>query len=184
MKRSLKDKVVWITGAGSGIGQNAAITLSNLGMKVILSGRDEKKLEITSNQCVNNTIIKPLDVSDNDKVESVSESIITEFKKIDILINSAGTNVEHRDWDVINKSDWDNIFNTNVNGLFYCCKSTLPHMKKEKDGQQWAMMDAMLDMNGNRVDHSAGFQQGKGGMPKKNPYEMDIKGEKENISWL
>mgnify|MGYP001238610719 CR=1 FL=1 len=35
MKRSLKDKVVWITGAGSGIGQNAAITLSNLGMKVI-----------------------------------------------------------------------------------------------------------------------------------------------------
>ena len=122
MKRILKDKVVWITGAGSGIGQNAAITLSNLGMKVILSGRDEKKLEITSNQCVNNTMIKPLDVSDNDKVESVSESIIREFKKIDILINSAGTNVEHRDWDVINKSDWDNIFNTNVNGLFYCCK--------------------------------------------------------------
>ena len=134
MKRSLKDKVVWITGAGSGIGQNAAITLSNLGMKVILSGRDEKKLEITSNQCVNNTIIKSLDVSDNDKVESVSESIIKDFKKIDILINSAGTNVEYRDWDVINKSDWDNIFNTNVNGLFYCCKSTLPHMKKEKDG--------------------------------------------------
>ena len=57
-------------------------------------------------------------------------------------------------------------------------------MKKEKDGQQWAMMDAMLDMNGNRVDHSAGFQQGKNGMPKKNPYEMDIKGEKENLSWL
>ena len=63
-------------------------------------------------------------------------------------------------------------------------RDTALRMKKEKDGQQWAMMDAMLDMNGNRVDHSAGFQQGKGGMPKKNPYEMDIKGEKENLSWL
>ena len=39
MKRSLKDKVVWITGAGSGIGQNAAITLSNLGMKNLKSIR-------------------------------------------------------------------------------------------------------------------------------------------------
>jgi NADP-dependent 3-hydroxy acid dehydrogenase YdfG len=43
MKRNLKDKVVWITGAGSGIGQNAAITLSALGMKVILSGRNKKR---------------------------------------------------------------------------------------------------------------------------------------------
>ena len=122
MKRSLKDKVAWITGAGSGIGQNAAITLSTLGMKVILSGRDKEKLKLTANRCVNDTKIEPLDVSKNEQVEQVSLKIIKEFKKIDILVNSAGTNVEHRDWDVINKQDWDNIFQTNVNGLFYCCK--------------------------------------------------------------
>ena len=149
MKRNLKDKVVWITGAGSGIGQNAAITLSSLGMKVILSGRDEKKLNLTANQCANQTKIKALDVSKNEKVEQVSAEIIKEFKKVDILINSAGINVEHRDWDIINQKDWDNIFQTNVNGLFYCCKSILPYMKKQQDGliinvSSWAGKEVSL----------------------------------------
>ena len=149
MKRSLKDKVAWITGAGSGIGQNAAITLSTLGMKVILSGRDKEKLKLTANRCVNDTKIEPLDVSKNEQVEQVSLKIIKEFKKIDILVNSAGTNVEHRDWDVINKQDWDNIFQTNVNGLFYCCKSILSYMKQQKDGliinvSSWAGKEVSL----------------------------------------
>ena len=42
MKRDLKEKIAWIVGAGSGIGQNAAVKLSSLGMKVILSGRNIK----------------------------------------------------------------------------------------------------------------------------------------------
>ncbi len=149
MKRNLKDKVVWITGSGSGIGQNAAITLSSLGMKVILSGRDKKKLITTANQCKNETRIKPLDVSENEKVELVVKEIIEEFKKIDVLINSAGTNVENRDWDIINKENWDNVFKTNVNGLFYCCKSTIPFMKKQEDGliiniSSWAGKEVSL----------------------------------------
>jgi len=45
-------------------------------------------------------------------------------------------------------------------------------------------MDTMLDMNGNRPDPAAGFQAGKLGMPPKNPYEMEVKGEKEDLSWL
>ena len=48
MKRKLNDKIVWITGAGSGIGQNAAVTLSKLGMKVILSGRNIENLQETA----------------------------------------------------------------------------------------------------------------------------------------
>ena len=55
MRRDLKKKVVWITGAGSGIGQNAAITLSKLGMIVILSGRNIDTLNQTAMRCENNT---------------------------------------------------------------------------------------------------------------------------------
>ena len=58
----LKDKTVWITGAGSGIGQSAAIKLSALGAKLILSGRNKKKLNDTSIQCKNFTSIKALDM--------------------------------------------------------------------------------------------------------------------------
>ena len=77
MKRNLENKIAWITGAGSGIGQNAAIKLSELGMKVILSGRNTKNLKDTSLKCRHNTIIKTLDVSDK---QSVKE-IVTEIKK-------------------------------------------------------------------------------------------------------
>ena len=63
-------------------------------------------------------------------------------------------------------------------------RDTALRIKKDRDGQQWAMMDTMLDMNGNKPDHTEGFQAGKLGMPPKNPYEMEIKGEKEDLSWL
>ncbi|MDC1194897.1 SDR family oxidoreductase [Pseudomonadota bacterium] len=134
MKRSLENKIAWITGAGSGIGQNAAITLSKLGMKVILSGRNLKNLEETSLKCKNNTSIKILDVSDKQSVKNIAGEIIKEFIHIDILINCAGINIENRDWDNIDENDWDNVFQTNINGLFYCCKAAIPMMKEKKDG--------------------------------------------------
>tara|TARA_Y100001960_G_C14512477_1_gene747195 strand:- start:114 stop:872 length:759 start_codon:yes stop_codon:yes gene_type:complete len=149
MKRNLKNKIAWITGAGSGIGENAAIKLSALGMKVILSGRDKNKLKLTADKCKNETSIKPLDVANNKKVEQTLKEIIEKYTNIDVLINSAGINVEQRDWDVINKNDWDNIFQTNVNGLFYCCKSVLPYMKVKQNGliiniSSWAGKEVSL----------------------------------------
>ena len=134
MKRNLEDKVVWITGAGSGIGQNAAVTLSKLGMKVILSGRNVKNLQETALKCENNPIIKKLDIADKNQVKSVAHEIKMEFMHIDILINCAGINIENRDWDNINETEWDDVFQTNINGLFYCCKSAIPLMKERQDG--------------------------------------------------
>ena len=63
-------------------------------------------------------------------------------------------------------------------------RDTALRLQKDKNYQQWAMMDSMLESNGNRVDHSAGFQAGKPGMPNTNPWEMDIHGEKEDLTWL
>ena len=63
-------------------------------------------------------------------------------------------------------------------------RDTALRIKKDRDGQQWAMMNSMLDSNGNRPDESAGFQKGKPGLPNENPYEMDVGGEKEDLTWL
>ena len=134
MKRNLEDKVVWITGAGSGIGQNAAVTLSKLGMKVILSGRNIKNLQETALKCENNPIIKKLDIADKNQVKNLAQEIKMEFMHLDILINCAGINIENRDWDNINETEWDDVFQTNINGLFYCCKSAIPLMKERQDG--------------------------------------------------
>ena len=134
MKRSLNDKIVWVTGAGGGMGQNIAKSLSNLKMKVILSDINEDLLMETSIQCLKNTTIKPLDITNVDAVKRVAQEIKDEFGHIDILINAAGINIQNRDWDNIDENEWDLIFKVNVNGMFYCCKSALPIMKKQKDG--------------------------------------------------
>ena len=134
MKRNLDNKIAWITGAGSGIGQNAAIKLSELGMKVILSGRNTKNLKDTALKCKHNTIIKTLDVSDKQSVKEIVTEIKKEVKFIDVLVNCAGINIESRDWDNINEDEWDNVIQTNLNGLFYCCKSVIPIMKQKMDG--------------------------------------------------
>ena len=134
MKRNLENKVAWITGAGSGIGQNAAIKLSKLGMKIILSGRNKKKLKETALKCGDNFLIKTLDISNKQSVQDVVSEIKKEFKYIDVLVNCAGINIENRDWDNIDENEWDNVIQTNLNGLFYCCRSVIPLMKQKMDG--------------------------------------------------
>ena len=134
MKRNLENKIAWITGAGSGIGQNAAIKLSELGMKVILSGRNIINLKDTASKCRHNTITKTLDVSDKQSVKEIVNEIKKEVKFIDVLVNCAGINIESRDWDNVNEDEWDNVIQTNLNGLFYCCKSVIPIMKQKMDG--------------------------------------------------
>ena len=63
-------------------------------------------------------------------------------------------------------------------------RDTALRLQKDRNDQQWAMMNTMLDKNGNREDLSAGFGKGEVGKPSKNPYEMDIGGEKEDLTWL
>ena len=81
MIRNLEKKVVWITGAGSGIGQDAAIKLSKLGMKVILSGRNIQTLQDTASKCDKDTMIKPVDISDNQNF-SLEDSLLLPYCKV------------------------------------------------------------------------------------------------------
>ena len=64
-------------------------------------------------------------------------------------------------------------------------RDTALRIQTDKNNQQWATMNSMLGANGNdKEDHSAGFKKGAPTMPKKNPFEMDVNGGKENLEWL
>jgi hypothetical protein len=64
-------------------------------------------------------------------------------------------------------------------------RDTALRLQKDKKDQQWAMMNSILDSNGNKPEASAGFQKGNKNHPKENPYEMEIgNGEKEDLTWL
>lgn len=132
--RNLKDKVAWITGAGTGIGEAAAVALSALGMHVVLSGRREEKLAEVADRTNARGVVKPLDVADRDAVELVAAQIIDQFGCVDVLVNSAGINIKRRNWHNVSLDDWDRVIRIDLDGSFYCVKAVLPTMIKQGDG--------------------------------------------------
>ena len=134
MLRSLENKVAWVTGAGTGIGEAGAIALAQAGMHVVLSGRRQEKLEEVASQCGDAVSIEMLDVADRDAVAQVAQRIIATHGRIDVLVASAGINVKERNWHNVSFDDWDSVIRIDLDGAFYCCKAVLPTMKAQGEG--------------------------------------------------
>lgn len=92
MKTKYKDLTIWITGASSGIGAALAIAFAKRGARIILSGRNEEKLEAVKKRCkrANKHIIVPFDISDANQATAAYLSVKKQAGKIDWLINNAG----------------------------------------------------------------------------------------------
>ena len=87
---SFNGKVIWITGASSGIGKALAIQFSDLGAKIVLSARNVDALKLVAGECKNETFILPIDLSQNHSFIDETEKVISHFGKIDFLINNGG----------------------------------------------------------------------------------------------
>lgn len=92
MKTVYKDLTIWITGASSGIGEALAITFAKHGATIVLSGRDNDKLEAVKKRCKHpkKHIVVPFDIRDAKQVGDAYDSVKTQTDKIDWLINNAG----------------------------------------------------------------------------------------------
>jgi NADP-dependent 3-hydroxy acid dehydrogenase YdfG len=134
LSQDLNGQVAWITGAGTGIGESAAIKLAEAGCKVVLSGRRKEVLENVASNIGDSVSIKPLDVSDKEAVINTAEMILEEQGRIDIGVFSAGINVRNRNWNDVVLEDWDKVINIDLNGAFYCCQSILPAMRNQGGG--------------------------------------------------
>lgn len=138
MLRDLSGKIAWITGAGTGIGEAAAVALAEAGMRVVLSGRRAEKLAEVAAHCNEHghgrASIEILDVADKDEVASVAQRILAEHGRIDVMVASAGINVKQRNWHNLSVEDWDSVIRIDLDGAFYCCKAVLPAMKEQGDG--------------------------------------------------
>ncbi|MCH1615200.1 MAG: SDR family oxidoreductase [Acidimicrobiales bacterium] len=134
MLRDLNNKVAWITGAGTGIGEGSAVALAEAGMHVVLSGRRREKLEEVAQRCFGKASVELLDVADKDAVAKVAARIIETHGRIDVLVASAGINVKERNWHNVSVEDWDQVVRIDLDGAFYCCKAVLPTMKSQGEG--------------------------------------------------
>jgi short-subunit dehydrogenase len=92
MKKSFEGKVIWITGASSGIGEALAYEWSKLGAHLILSARRESELERVKAACAHSErcTVAPLDLSRQEDIEAMADRMLQQFGAIDILVNNGG----------------------------------------------------------------------------------------------
>ncbi len=132
----LKDKVVWVTGGGSGIGLATARLFLEEGAVVIISGRNGEKLAKAAESLDGGSRLTTqiLDVSDAENVQAVAKQIVERQGRIDILVNNAGTNLKERKFRELTPEGWDKLIRTNLDGAFYCIYAVLPQMLERKEG--------------------------------------------------
>jgi NADP-dependent 3-hydroxy acid dehydrogenase YdfG len=132
----LTGKIAWVTGAGTGIGEAAALALAEEGATVILTGRRTAPLESVA-QRINQTgqaHVQPADLTDAAQVQKVGDYIRTTFNRLDILVNNAGLNIVDRHWDKLTPQSIDTLLQGNLTGALYCVTVALPFMRAQQDG--------------------------------------------------
>jgi NADP-dependent 3-hydroxy acid dehydrogenase YdfG len=131
----MKNKIVLITGATSGIGWATALTLAKAGAQLILCGRRTEKLKALAKEIGGTTQLLTFDVRDKDAVFKAIASLPDPWKSIDLLVNNAGNAHGLDPVQTASLEDWDAMIDGNVKGLMYVTKAVLPHMIAAKKGQ-------------------------------------------------
>lgn len=129
---SVKDQIVFITGASSGIGAACAQAFAEAGAKLILAARRQDRLkqqaQMLEQQFGTSTYLMQLDVSDRSEVESRLAALPADWSAVDILVNNAGLS---RGLDNLHEGsiqDWEEMIDTNVKGLLYVTRAVVPGM--------------------------------------------------------
>src|ERR1700749_2867121 len=120
---SLTGKVAWVTGAGSGIGQAAAVALAKEGATVVLTGRRKEPLEETAatiKAAGGKAEIKPGDLMKAEAVTKIAKEIEAEHGRCDILVNNAGLNILERSWAKLTPAGAEQVIDGNLSSAFYC----------------------------------------------------------------
>jgi short-subunit dehydrogenase len=136
-----KNKVIWITGASSGIGEALTAAFAKEGSMLVLSARRADELErVKSVSGLNNenSLILPLDLSDTSRVNDLTQQVIARFGRIDILINNGGISQRALTKDTSLETD-RKLMEINFFGTVALTKSVLPFMLKQKSGHIIAM---------------------------------------------
>ncbi|VEP16351.1 NADP-dependent 3-hydroxy acid dehydrogenase YdfG [Hyella patelloides LEGE 07179] len=135
---SIKEQIVVITGASSGIGAACAKQFAQEGASLILAARRKEKLEAVAAEIKATYKVKThlleMDVSDRATVETTLASLPEPWNKVDILVNNAGLS---RGMDKLQEGDiqnWEEMIDTNVKGLLYVTRSLLPGMVARNQG--------------------------------------------------
>lgn len=152
---AFQDKVVWITGAGGGIGRAVARMFAADGATLVLIGRRAEKLQSVYDEvCAGGGRgeVVALDVCRRDAVEAAAAGLFERHRRVDVLVNNAGLNVRGRKLAALTGEDWDQVIQTNLTGAFNMIHAVLPAMRRQQDG----LIVNVSSMAGKRISGVAG----------------------------
>lgn len=125
---SLKDRIVFITGASSGIGEATAKAFAAEGAKLILTARRKDRLDKLAASLGVPCLTIKLDVTDRKAVEAAVNSLPAEWQAIDVLVNNAGLAKGASKYQDYSLDDVDEMIDANVKGVMYCTRLIMPGM--------------------------------------------------------
>jgi NAD(P)-dependent dehydrogenase (short-subunit alcohol dehydrogenase family) len=126
-------KTALITGAGSGIGRSVARALANANWTLILTGRNQEKLEETAAACDGNAhLVAPADITDPAAIRQLFIQVEKKFGRLDLLFNNAGVNAPAVPLEDLAFADWKRVIDTNLTGAFLCTQEAFRLMKKQQ----------------------------------------------------
>ncbi|WIW69598.1 3-oxoacyl-[acyl-carrier-protein] reductase [Anaerosinus gibii] len=175
----LDGKVALVTGASRGIGRAIAILLAKAGALVVINyaGNQEAAQSVESeiNSFGGKSFLIQADVSKADAVEEMIQEVVKECGRIDILINNAGIT---RDSLLMRmkESDWDDVLNTNLKGIFLCTKAVSRLMMKQKSGRIVNMTSVVGIMGNSGQANYAAAKAGVIGFTKSMARELASRG--------
>lgn len=132
----LKNKVAIITGASSGIGYATALTLSKAGIRVAVGARRTERLQELEKQIIKNNgeiLVQKTDVTRKSDCDSLVNTIVEKWGKVDILINNAGL-MPLSYFKNGKVEEWEQMIDVNIKGVLYCTSAVVPYMVEKKSG--------------------------------------------------
>ena len=133
-----EQKVAIVTGSATGVGRACAVRFARLGFAVVVNySKSEDDAVETARLCEEYgtpVIVIAANVGDDAQVRGMIEHTVQNFGGIDVLVNNAGTTkfIGHADLDAVTDEIWDEIFQVNLKGAFYCCRAAMPYLKSRQ----------------------------------------------------
>jgi NAD(P)-dependent dehydrogenase (short-subunit alcohol dehydrogenase family) len=156
----LQDRVVVVTGGGSGIGRALALEFAGAGAKVAVCARRKERLDETValiEQQGGVGLAVPTDITDGASVRAMIAAVIGHFGKIDILFNNAGSFASIAGVHEVDEELWWRDVTVNLLGSLLTMRAVLPHMIERDEG-------IIVNMNGGRPVGGSGYAAGKAGL--------------------
>lgn len=151
----LDGKVALVTGAGSGLGKAAALTLARAGARVGVLSRTRSEIDRTVSEITEgggNALALMADISDARQTERAVTALVGEYGRLDIVFANAGINGVWAPIDDLQPDEWDRTININLRGTYLTLHYAVPHLKRAKSGS----IIITSSINGTRTFTSAG----------------------------